>query len=173
MKLLLLVLIALVGAVSVGQFILAHPGVVAISAPLKFRNKNLRYVPLVHGANKLVSWLTTADGVLPFRPNEPEHPHINYRNIPLSALFELTRVVAELKVVLPAVRCPVCVIQGDADPVVAPESAGLIVEALGASNKTLHWVPANRHSILYEDIGATRALTLDFLSRLAPPEVPA
>lgn len=31
MKLLLLVLIALVGAVSVGQFILAHPGVVAIS----------------------------------------------------------------------------------------------------------------------------------------------
>jgi esterase/lipase len=148
-------------------------GVVAISAPLKFRNKNLRYVPLVHGANKLVSWLTTADGVLPFRPNEPEHPHINYRNIPLSALFELTRVVAELKVVLPAVRCPVCVIQGDADPVVAPESAGLILEALGASSKTLHWVPANRHGILYEDIGATRALTLDFLSRLAPPEVPA
>ena len=151
----------------------ALAGVVAISAPLKFRNKNLRYVPLVHGANKLVSWLTPAEGVLPFRPNEPEHPHINYRNIPLSALYELTRVVAELKAVLPQVRCPVCLIQGDADPVVAPESAALIHERLGSPLKTLHWVPANRHGILYEDIGATRALSFDFLSRLAPADVPA
>lgn len=151
----------------------ALAGVVAISAPLKFRNKNLRYVPLVHGANKLVSWLTPADGVLPFRPNEPEHPHINYRNIPLSALYELTRVVAELKAVLPQVRCPVCLIQGDADPVVAPESAGLIHELLGSPQKTLHWVPANRHGILYEDIGATQAIALDFLSQLAPPAVTA
>ena len=144
----------------------ALAGTIAISAPLKFRNKNLRFVPFMHGANRLVSWLSSYEGVMPFRPNESEHPHINYRNIPLRGLYELTRVVSELKTTLPRVRAPVCVIQGDGDAVVDPASAQLIYDKLEVDRKALHWVPSKRHGILYEDIGATRQLALDFLAAL-------
>jgi esterase/lipase len=157
------------GSLSLIQAAKADPalaGTIAISAPLKFRNKNLRFVPFMHGANRLVSWLSSYEGVMPFRPNESEHPHINYRNIPLRGLYELTRVVAELKTTLPRVRAPVCVIQGDGDAVVDPESALLIYDKLDIDRKALDWVPSKRHGILYEDIGATRQLALDFLASL-------
>lgn len=148
----------------------ALAGTVAVSSPLKFRNKNLRFVPLMHGANRIVSWLSSYEGVMPFRPNESEHPQINYRNIPLRALYELTKVVAQLKKVLAAIRCPVCVIQGDGDSVVDPQSATLIYDKIVSATRELHWVPSQRHGILHEDIGQTQALVLDFLARLERAE---
>ena len=62
------------------------------STPIRFRNRNLRFVPFVHGANQLIEWVSSHEGVMPFRPNESEHPHINYRNIPLRGAIELRRV---------------------------------------------------------------------------------
>jgi len=143
-------------------------GAVAICAPLKFRNKNMRFVPLMHGANSIVRWLSSYEGVMPFRPNESEHPHINYRNMPLRGLYELTRVVNQLEDALPALRCPVCIVQATADRVVDPESANLIHAELGSARKELYWVEANRHGILNEDIGATHGHILDFLASLEP-----
>lgn len=144
----------------------ALAGVVAICPPLKFRNKNMRFVPLMHGANRIVSWLSSYEGVMPFRPNESEHPLINYRNMPLHGLYELTRVTGQLNSVLPDVRCPGCLIQATADRVVDPESARIAQAKLGSPRKELHWVDSNRHGILNEDIGATHSLVLDFIGRL-------
>ena len=142
-------------------------GVVAICAPLKFRNRNLRFVPLMHGANRIVNWLSSYEGMMPFRPNESEHPHINYRNIPLRGLYELTRVANHLGDALDRVHCPVSIIQADADQVVDPESARIAYRKLASRDKELHWVTSARHGILNEDIGATHALVLDFLARRA------
>ena len=47
--------------------------VTSVSAPVHFRNKNMIFVPLLHHANKMVSWVTS-EGLVPFRPNEPENP---------------------------------------------------------------------------------------------------
>ena len=146
-----------------------HPpglsAVVAVSAPLKFRNRNLVFVPLVHGANRLVRWMSSLEGVYPFRANDSEHPHINYHHIPIRGLYELTRMVTELERVVPEVDCPVLVLQGDADPVVDPRSGKLLVKALGGERTELQMVHADRHGILHEDLDGTQERIIAFLAR--------
>lgn len=141
-------------------------GVTAICPPLRFRNRNMRFVPLMHGANRIVRWLSSYEGVIPFRPNASEHPHINYLHMPLRGLYELTRLAAYVERVLPELKVPTCIIQADADHVVDPHSASLVYESVHAAAKELHWVRSARHGILNEDIGPTHALVLDFLARL-------
>ena len=142
-------------------------GVAAVSAPMKFRNKNLIFVPLVHGATKLTRWVSSFEGIMPFLPNKSEHPHINYRNIPIRGLFELRRMVDELDDRLPDVQCPVILVQGTEDQIVDPKSAEMIHGKLGSEEKTLHMVPSRRHGILNEDIGDTHEKLLSFLASLA------
>ena len=148
-----------------------HPerlaGVAAVSAPMKFRNKNLIFVPLLHGATKLTRWVSSFEGIMPFLPNKSEHPQINYRNIPIRGLFELRRMVDELDDRLPDVQCPVILVQGTEDQVVDPKSAKMIRGKLGTEEILLHMVPSRRHGILNEDIGDTHEKLLSFLASLA------
>lgn len=148
-----------------------HPeklaGVVSACAPLRFRNRNLILVPLVHGANELTRWLSSYEGVMPFRTNDSEHPAINYRNIPIRGLYELRRMVDDVEAHLPEVRCPVTVIQSTGDHVVDPKSAQIIFDKLGANRKMLHHVDSKRHGIVNEDVGPTHRLIVDFVADLA------
>lgn len=142
-------------------------GVASVSAPIKFRNKNMVFVPLVHRVNKIMRQLPTIEqGLMTFRENQSEHPHINYRNIPIRGLYELTRMVDDLEKQLPHITCPVTVIQGDNDHVVDPKSAAIIERKLGSGDKSLHMVPSDRHGILNEDIGETRNLVRLFIKQL-------
>ncbi len=142
-------------------------GVCAVSTPLKFRNKNLVFIPLVYGLNKVIRWIPSMEGVMPFRPNLSEHPHINYRNAAIRGLYELHLMAEELGERLKDVRCPTAIIQGTEDHVVDPESAELIVAKLGSENKELHWIETDRHGILYDDIGETREITMAFLESIS------
>lgn len=141
-------------------------GIIAIAPPIKFKNRNMRFVPLVHGANQLFEWVSNQEGIVPFRPTEPEHPNINYQHMPIRGLYELTRMVSELKKSLGDVQCPTLVLQGTADPVVDPESAEIVHAKLGSADKQLNWIEATRHGILYDDIGETQQRALAFLARL-------
>jgi len=141
--------------------------VASVCAPLKFRNKNMRFVPLMHGANKIVRWLSKYEGFMPFRPNESEHPHINYRNMPIRSLYELTRLVAQLKEEIAQVTCPVCLVQSAEDRVVDPSSATIAYDLLQTEDKEIHWIESERHGIVNEDIGGTHALLVDFVERVA------
>jgi esterase/lipase len=152
--------------ISAAQAPTALAGIVAIAPPFRFRNHNMRYVPLVHGANQLVEWVSNHEGVLPFRPTTTEHPDINYRHMPIRGLYELTRMVATVRKTLPDVRCPTLVIQGTEDPVVEPAGAEEVIAKLGSRDKRLAWVPSQRHGILYEAIGDTQRLVFEFLARL-------
>lgn len=141
-------------------------GVTAISTPIKYRNKNLWFVPLMHGTNKIVRWLSSYEGIMPFRPNKSEHPHINYHNTPIRGLYELTRLKDHLQKVSKDVCCPVTLIQATEDPVVDPNSENLLYDMLGTEDKQQYWIESKRHGILNEDIGDTRQHVLDFLARL-------
>ena len=141
-------------------------GVSTVCTGLKFRNQNLKFAPLVHGANNIVRWLTSYEGVFPFRFNESEHPHINYRNVPIRALYELTQLNDQLRRQVSRITCPVTLIQSTGDPVVDPASANLLFDQLANQQKRLYWVEAERHGILYEDIGDTHQHVVDFLARL-------
>lgn len=141
--------------------------VASICAPLKFRAKNMRFVPLMHGANRIVRWVSKYEGLMPFRPNESEHPHINYRNMPIRGLYELTRLVTRLKSELPKVRCPVSIVQSAADHVVDPVSATLAYDLLTTEHKQIHWVESERHGIVNEAIGNTHEVLLKFVADAA------
>lgn len=141
--------------------------VASICAPLKFRNKNMRFVPLMHGANRIVRWLSSYEGVMPFRPNESEHPHINYRNMPIRSLYELTRLVASLKSEIKAIECQVCLVQSSADRVVDPASATMAYDMIQVEEKSIHWIESERHGILNENIGGTHECLLEFVATIA------
>lgn len=141
-------------------------GVIAISVPLKFQDRSMIVVPLVHGANQLVRWLPSFEGMMPFRSRNSGHPHINYLNIPIRGLYELRRMVDEMEERLPDVECPVTLIQGTDDPVVEPISAELIHKRVGSCQKKLLTVPSNRHGILYENSGDTHKIVISSLAAL-------
>lgn len=147
-------------------------GAVAISPPYKFRNKNLMFVPLIHGMNQLTRWMSSFEGIVPFRVNESEHPHINYRNIPIRAPFELRRLIDELSRRLPDVVCPVKILQGTDDRVIDPMSASLIAARIGSPEKSVVMVPSKRHGILNENIGGTQDMVIGFLESVAPAAAP-
>ena len=93
---------------------------------------------------------------MPFRPDDSERPHINYRYVPIRALHELTRMVHGLRERLPEVECPVHLLQADGDPVVDPESVHLIAEWLTGTEPELRMVSAARHGIVPEDLDGTQ-----------------
>jgi esterase/lipase len=141
-------------------------GVVAVSVPMIFRNKNMRYVPLMHGANRLIRSISPTDGVMPFRDNQSEHPHINYYHIPIRGLYELGRLVDELRSRVPEVRCQVLLMQGDADPVVDPGSVRVLRDLLDAADVEVKEIASTRHGIVYGNIDGTHEAIVDFVARL-------
>ena len=145
-------------------------GVVVVSVPIKFRNRNLIFVSIIHGINKLTKWMTSLEGLMPFRLNESEHPDINYRHIPMRGLFELRRLVDNMKRRLGDVTCPVAVIQGTEDQIIDPKSAEIILKKVASTDTSLHMIPSKRHGILSEDIGGTQELVTSFLMSLSPEE---
>ena len=144
-------------------------GVVAASVPMKFQDRGMRFVPLVHGANRLVRWVSSFEGIKAFQANESEHPHINYRQMPVRGLYELTLLVDVLKACLPRITCPVTLLQGSHDPVVVPESANAIVKYLDDVSVVLKFIESERHGIINEDVGGTRGAILASLEEWEQP----
>ena len=140
-------------------------GVASVSAPLQFRNRKMAFVPLVHGLNKLASWLPKFEEVMPFRENASEHPDINYHSIPVHALYQLRDLTDHLRDRAKQVRVPTLIVQGDDDPIVSPMSASELYDAINHSQKSLQWVKAERHGILNENIGGTQSIVTTFVQQ--------
>ncbi len=140
-------------------------GVAAVAAPVRVRDRGMRLVPLVHGANVLMGSLG-ARGVHRFHRTEPEHPDINYRHVPLKGLYQLGQLIGATQERLAGVGCPVLLIQGSEDPTVDPESAEILYRGLPGKDKALVLIPSDRHGILLEDVGGTQERILRFLRDL-------
>jgi esterase/lipase len=139
-------------------------GLVLAGTPLKFRNRNLMFVPLLYGANKLMGWMPSAQEMLGFRPNESEHPDINYRNIPIGGLHQLRQAVAEMRRCLPNLNCPTLLLQGDGDKVVDPASANMIRRlATHVSEIEVKMLKSERHGIVNEDIDGAHDHIIEFV----------
>lgn len=142
-------------------------GVAAVSVPIKFRSRNMAFVPMVHRANRFVSWVSSYEGVMPFRTNDSEHPSINYKSMPLRGLFELGLMVDELEARLADVCAPVLLFQGTGDHVVNARSVKIIYNKIGSERKEAVMIPTERHGILNEDIGGVQAQIIAFVEKLA------
>ncbi|MGZ8201189.1 MAG: alpha/beta fold hydrolase [Methylosarcina sp.] len=140
-------------------------GVSATAVPLRFINSSFMLVPLLHGTNKLVDWVSSFEGIKPFMANISEHPTINYRHVPVRALYELRLLIQHMDEVLPKINIPVLVMHGDEDPIVSVRSAPEVMSKLGTQNKELRIVNSNRHGILMENIGGTWSINDEFIAQ--------
>jgi len=138
-------------------------GVCAVAVPIKFINPAFMLVSLLYGANKIVDWVSSYDGVKPFLENGTEHPLINYRHVPVKALYELRRLIHDMDDFLPNCKIPVLIMHGDHDPIVSVNSAQDIMDKLETKNRQLKIINSNRHGILMENIGGTWNVINDFM----------
>ncbi|MGK0173600.1 MAG: esterase/lipase, partial [Gammaproteobacteria bacterium] len=138
----------------------------SVCAPMRFKNRAMAFVPVVHGANQLVRLMSNSDGIMPFRENVSENPSINYRHMPIRGLYELQRMVDDLRPRLGDVAVPVLVVQADGDPVVAPESAQDLADRLPPASTRIQLIAADHHGIVFRDTGQTRSLIVDFADSL-------
>ena len=130
-------------------------GVSAVAVPVKFINPAFMLVPLLHGTNKLVDWISSFEGVKSFIENPTEHPAINYRHVPVKSLYQLRLFIESMDNFLPLCTVPVQVLHGDNDPIVSFRSAQEVINKLGSAKKELKAIASNRHGILNENIGGT------------------
>ena len=125
--------------------------VTSINAPVRFKNRNMVFVPLVHHANRLVSWVTD-EGLVPFTPNRPENPDINYQHIPVRALYQLQQFIDLLTKDKIKINADVYLFQGDRDPVVDPQSVRTLQKLIIARHKTVTMLDSDMHGVVYRDI---------------------
>lgn len=124
----------------------------SISAPVDFKNKNLKFVPLLHHANQIVRWVSS-EGLMPFRPNQPEHPEVNYQHIPIRALYQLQQLVEHVMSQPLPINARVYLYQSDQDPVVEPSSVEKLYTHIQTEDKNKIIIQADRHGIVYENLG--------------------
>lgn len=150
-----------------------HPanlaGVVVINPPVKFKNKNMKFVPLLHGVSRLVRWASSFEGAVHYRSNNPEHARINYRSMPVRGLYELVRMNHVLNHQLNFVCCPCLLMQSSDDPIIGADSSGILQEGLINADVSFVEIESDRHGILYEDKGDTHKHVLEYIGRLSDP----
>ena len=141
--------------------------VVAVAVPINFVDSSLMLVPLLHGTNQLVQWLSSYEGIKPFIHNEQENPDINYHAIPVRSLYELRRLIHEMEDNLAKIKVPTLLVYADHDPIVAIKSADTIMRTLASPNKELNIVHAERHGILKQNIGGTWSCINKFIAQFS------
>ena len=144
--------------------------VITVSSPVEFQSKQMKFVPILHQANR-ISRLVSADGLIPFRPNDSEHPDVNYAHIPIQALYQLQKLIDNFFHHPAALNCPVTLFQSTEDPVVVPESVYKLYNHIVSTDKQIVMIDASRHGILYEDTDNTQQKIIDHvLSRRRPDQ---
>lgn len=136
--------------------------VFSLSAPVEFQNKNMKFVPLLHHANKMVRWVSS-EGLMPFRPNDTEHPDINYAHIPIRALYQLQKMINYFFANPAMINCPAYLFQSDRDPVVVSDSVNQLYEHLDGDQKHIEIIASSHHGILYDDIDNTQQKIIKYV----------
>lgn len=122
--------------------------VISINAPLHLQSIASRFSAAVTAWNRLLSKLNIERGRKEFVTNNPENPHINYKQNPISGVRQLDLLMKEVSHRLADVRVPALVIQGSDDPVVNPASAKEIFDAIKSVQKIIISVKADTHGII-------------------------
>jgi esterase/lipase len=126
-------------------------GVVAVSPPLQLQNIRSRFAPIVVSWNRLMDRAHFKEGKKEYVDTSPEHPGINYRQLPIAAVAEMERFMNSLEERLSHIRIPTLVIQSGGDPVVDPAGSRRLFDLLGSPRKEYRTFERNRHGILMGD----------------------
>ena len=143
--------------------LLATTSVTACSTPVLFNDPLIQLVNVTYSANKIIKSISRYESILPFKDNSPEHPHLNYHNIPIAAINQLLILINEVTRRLKKIGCPVFLIQSDNDPVVNSSSFAKISKQIPKELLSYLWVSSNRHGILYENTDGCQEKVIDFV----------
>lgn len=136
-----------------------------VCAAIKLQDKKVRFVAALNMLNKLVTHIPKIDGIMNYKDNDTDYGATNYKNIPISALSELHAFTDVLEDNLQDVEAPLLIIQSDADPVVKPVSAEIILKKVSSIQKSLHWVKSDSHHILRNNVADTWAILNEFFKK--------
>ena len=107
--------------------------------------------------------LPKMESLVPFKGNRSAYPATNYANMPVQALNELRYLIQKVKKNLKYVTCKALVLQSTGDPVVNPKAADIIHNTLTSKDKEIHILDSDRHGIIYDDVGETHKILIDFV----------
>ena len=141
--------------------------VAACATPIFFKDPSFKLVKITDTANKIIKKISGSEGLLVFKKNIPEHPHINYQHIPVSAVHQLIMLIDQTTRRLNNINCPVLLIQGDNDPVVDSSSFAHIARKIPKERLSYHWVNSDRHGILFENTGMCQQKIIRFITKQA------
>ncbi|PHS69873.1 MAG: acyltransferase [Cycloclasticus sp.] len=139
--------------------------IVACSTPISFIDPTIHLAKAADFANKIIQKISWSEGLMPFKDNVPEHPHLNYRHIPISAINQLLILIGKTKPRLKKITCPTLLIQATDDPVVDPTSMHQLLNFIPKQWQHNHWVNSNRHGILYENTENCQQKAIDFIAK--------
>lgn len=125
--------------------------VTSVSTPIDFKNKNMKFVPLLHHANKIVRWVYS-EGLVPFRPNEPENPEVNYQHIPIRGLYQLQLLIDHLMEKPIQIDAVVHLYQTDLDPSIEPSSLDKLYQNIKAPDIEKIIIHADMHGVIYRNL---------------------
>ncbi len=140
--------------------------VTSISAPVLLRDKKMKLVPLIHSINRLFCWLFGTE-LITFRPNNAEHPEVNYAHAPVRSLNQLLRLTHHFLRQDAVIPCPVRIFQSNHDPVVMTKSAQLLYDHILSDDKQIEFISSTRHGIVYEDIDNTQQKIIKTISSIS------
>ncbi len=143
----------------------ALQSITSVSAPINFQNKHAAWISLLHKTNKVTS-LVKNHGIFPFKENNTEHPEINYRHIPVRALYQLQKLIKQVEKPL-NIDAPVHFMHADQDPLINPDSMDFLSRHLANKNHTITSIHANRHGIIYDDLDATQDKIIHWIKQQA------
>ncbi|ORU90992.1 MAG: acyltransferase [Cycloclasticus sp. symbiont of Poecilosclerida sp. N] len=138
--------------------------VTACSTPVIFKDPLIPFTTATHLTNKIIKKLSGSEGILPFKDNDPEHPHINYHHTPIAAIHQLLILIKKTTARLKKIKCPTLFMQGDNDPVIDSSSMAKLSKHIPKSLLNLHWVNSNRHGILHENTENCQQKVIDFIN---------
>lgn len=125
-------------------------GVFTINAALQLRDLRSKLVPTVAMWNDLLESWNIQYGKMEYIENQSENPDVNYERNYLHGVKTLGKLIKRTHQRLSHVVAPTLVIQGDADPVVLPESGQAIIDGIQSDHRELKMLPYDRHIIVKE-----------------------
>jgi len=146
----------------------AFAGVIAVSAPLRFRSASIVFAGALDRWNALLRALDVARFRREFVPNDPDNPEINYHRCPVRSLVQVQALMREVYRDLPGLPIPALIMQANHDPKVAPRSGRRLYRRIRAADKTYREVSFHRHGIVRGEIARVVFADVEtFLNRLS------
>ncbi|MEA1972199.1 MAG: alpha/beta fold hydrolase [Candidatus Cloacimonadota bacterium] len=118
-----------------------HPelaGIIAINNVCKFTSPVYWFVPLIRFITPSVKGVASDI-------KDPNEKEIAYSKTPTNSVYEMLKMMKEMRKMLPSIKMPVLVFKSKEDHVIPIQSAKYTIDNLGSENKELIWLENSYH----------------------------